>query len=153
MGQQGKKIDHRPDTPCQVENEMKDLVPPGPYHPAGWACSNGCKIPMEIVTADGSKKNKSYQATRRGSPQQQMTGLPDHQDSAQGNVKAAEYKKVYYFSQHFGVSDSKKLVMEQRYDDRGSQGVTGYSIAVDCRKFEEDCVILRVILIQVSGIR
>src|ERR1700730_629327 len=43
--------------------------------------------------------------------------------------------------------------MKQRYDDRRSQGIAGFSICVDRRKFKEESVILGVILIQVTGVR
>jgi hypothetical protein len=49
---------------------------------------------MEIIAADGGEEDKPHQPSRRGSAQQQLTGLPDHQHGAQGNVKAAENKKV-----------------------------------------------------------
>jgi hypothetical protein len=37
---------------------------------------------MKIIAADSREKDKSLQATGRSGPQQQMAGLPDHQDSA-----------------------------------------------------------------------
>ena len=55
---------------------------------------------MEIIAADSGEKDKACQSSRRGGPQQQPACLPDHQYGTQGNVKAAEDKKVESAFQH-----------------------------------------------------
>ena len=94
MGQQVKEIDGSAHQPHQVQDKMKDLMPLCPEGPPGWVDRMRRKIPMEIIAADGREEDKPHQSSGRGSAQQQMTGLPDHQYSTQGNVKAAENKKV-----------------------------------------------------------
>ena len=55
---------------------------------------------MKIIAANGGKENKTYQSAGRGDTQQKMAGLPNHYDGTDGNIQAAEDKKVDYFSQH-----------------------------------------------------
>ena len=94
MRQQVKEIDGCAHRPHQIQDKMKDLVPLGPDRPPGRIDRIRSKIPMEIIAADGGEEYKTHQPSGRGSAQQQLTGLPDHQYGAQGNIKAAEDKKV-----------------------------------------------------------
>src|SRR6187402_3722403 len=88
---------------------MNDLVPLGPSQVTGRMRRPGSKIPVEIIAADRGEKDKTHQSPRSGSAEQQMTGLPDHQHRATGNVQTAENKKIEYFSKHSLIGSDRKI--------------------------------------------
>jgi hypothetical protein len=60
---------------------------------------------VKIIAADRGKENKGGQTPGKGGIRQQPAGLPDHKYRAQRNIKAAENKKVNYFSKHFVMAN------------------------------------------------
>ena len=60
----------------------------------------GCQVPVKIIAADGSEKDKCQQMEGWGDAEQQAAGLPDHYYGAYGNIEAAEYYEIDNFSPH-----------------------------------------------------
>lgn len=71
-----------------------------PLHPMGRRGRFWGQPPMKIITADSGEEHEPHEPARRGRPQQQPACLPDQQDGADGDIKAAENKIVDELSEH-----------------------------------------------------
>ena len=71
-----------------------------PLYPMGRrGCFRG-QPPMEIVAADSGEEYEPHEPARWGRTQQQPACLPDHQDGADGDIKAAKNKIIDELSEH-----------------------------------------------------